>query len=298
MMGHVAEAGEGQGRVVVWLPPGPRLSPQAIAVTLDLAASFGAEVEALYCEDRVIAAATALPIASRRALDGGALLPAQRTSAAAAAEADAAFFLMRDALVAAASRRAILATARRQTGDPAELIARACAEEGPWNVVVDAEPLSRATAGRLGDLLDAVWDATGFVLVPGSARGTLAPRHLLSRFGPVLVAVEDGERLMAQCRTARRLAARTRRSVVVLVLADDEGAVATLAREASRQLAGEPSLTVEAAPPCRGEPEVAVAAIARRAPSLLIARYGGRAVPAGDLSALAAAMHGAVLVVR
>src|SRR6185503_10225109 len=107
---------------------------------------------------------------------------------------------------AQAARRQLEALARRAEvplrsrvarDEPPRALSIACAESGPGNVVALAEPFTAGNASPLKQLLVEIPGTTGLILVGPRARPVR---------GPIVVAVEDSERLPALLRAAGRLA--------------------------------------------------------------------------------------------
>src|SRR5690606_32045686 len=130
--------------------------------------------------------------------------------------------------------------------DPITALATTCAECGPWNVVALAEPFGAMSSESLRHLLETVADATGIVLVGPKARRTT---------GPVIVAIEDIDRLPSMIRAAERIASVTGGSIVVVPIDDDEERVRWMEAQARLLLDERPDAQVIAAGSARGAAE-------------------------------------------
>ena len=70
----------------------------------------------------------------------------------------------------AAKRAAIPCRARTMRDDPLGALAKACAENGPWNVVAIAEPFAATDDKRLREVFASVIDTTGVMVAGATAR--------------------------------------------------------------------------------------------------------------------------------
>lgn len=289
MIGHVASAGEGSGRVVLRLCCGTAPREAAFEAAARIAHAFDSEIEGLFVEDPQILDLTAYAFSREIALSG-------RTSRALSIEAieaelHSAFRSVRRQMQAVGKRYQARSYATRARDEPLTALARACARAGPWNVIVIGEPFTSRSGKQLGDILETVRDATGLV--------TFGPRIRRTR-GPVVVVVEDPERLLSMMRTAERLATSDSRPdrMIALLAADDRDYLEWLEGQARLILAHGPAPRFVAAPPARGEPAVIAESLRRLGAGFVIARFGGIAVPADDLSALATALESPLFLVR
>jgi len=288
MIAHVAAAGEERGRVVVWLPTAGRASPPAIEAAMLLARAFGSEVESLFVEDRQLFDLAQFPFArslgSReegwRALAAPELERELRLAGAA----------MQRQVADAARRASIPCRARTLRDDPLGAIAKACAENGPWNVVAIAEPFAAADDRRLRELFANVSDTTGVVVAGPAAR---------SSGGPIIAAVEHFERLDPMLKAAERLARAAGAEARLLLVGNRPSDLSGLEGRA-RLLFGEsegPALETLLA--ARGDVAAVAGAVRRHKAGLVLAQYGGLVVSGEDTPrSLAAALDCPLLVVR
>ncbi len=139
-------------------------------------------------------------------------------------------------------------------------------------------------------LFESVTDATGLVVVGPKARRTT---------GPVIVAVEEIERLPSMLRAGDRLAAVTGGTIVVLPIADDDERVRWMEAQARLLLKDRIDVQVITAGSARGAAEVVAETLRRLQGGFVISEFGGLVVPADrDLKALAAALECPILLVR
>jgi hypothetical protein len=287
MIAHVATAGEERGRVVVWLPTAGRASPPAIEAAMMLARAFGSEVESLFVEDKQLFDLAQFPFARQLASGEG-----WRSMAAPDLEHELRFVgaALQRQVADAAKRAAIPCRARTMRDDPLGALAKACAENGPWNVVAIAGPFAATDDKRLREVFASVSDTTGVVVAGPAAR---------SSRGPVVAAVEHFERLGPMLKAAERLARAADSDVKLMLVGNRPNDLSELEGRA-RLLFGEsggPELeTVLAA---RGDVAAVAGAARRHKAGLVLAQYGGLVVSGEDTPrSLAAALPCPLLVVR
>lgn len=287
MTAHVAEAAEARGRVVLHLRT---VNPHAVAIeaAVRVAQAFQSGIESLFVEDAQIFDLASFPFAREISLTG------RRSRAISSDELEHEFRL---AFASIQRRIAELARAaevpirqRIVRDDPIAALASTCAECGPWNVVALAEPIGTMSGEALRQLFEAVSDATGLVIVGPNARRTS---------GPVIVAVEDIDRLPSMVRAGERLASATGGSLVILLIADDEERLHWMEGQARLLLGERTDVQIVRASSARGAAEVAAEALRRLKGGFVISQFGGLVVPADrDLRALAASLECPILLVR
>ena len=190
----------------------------------------------------------------------------------------------------AAKRAAIPCRARTMRDDPLGALAKACAENGPWNVVAIAEPFAATDDKRLREVFASVSDTTGVMVAGATARISS---------GPVVAAVEHLERLGPMLKAAERLARAANSDVKLMLVGNRPNDLSELEGRA-RLLFGEsggPELeTVLAA---RGDVAAVAGAVRRHKAGLVLAQYGGLVVSGEDTPrSLTAALPCPLLVVR
>ena len=286
MIAHVAEAGEGSGRVVLQI--GPKLSPVALEAALKLARSIRSEVEAVYTDDGMLLDLAAHPFAREISVSGavkGAIDTVKlqrrqhRTAAATVRRTEA-----------AAREAGIRISSSVHQQDTARALAEACAARGPWNMVALGEPLASHDRVRLREMFSSVWGTTGFVLTGQKARRTT---------GPVVAIVEDIERFSPLLRTAEHLAAATACASEILMAGHSVEQVIEMETQARLILNSEGHGNL----PITSVANATAASIAQALRSLgagfVIAAYDGIAMPSeGEETLLAEGLEGPLLLVR
>ncbi|PPD29514.1 MAG: hypothetical protein CTY20_06365 [Hyphomicrobium sp.] len=290
MIAHVAEAGEERGRVVLRYDVGSLPSTMSIAAAVRVAQAFQSGIESLVIADRQLYELVAFPFAAEVSRAG-------RTTRL-SIEA-----LERDIVTAAGGLNRVVGKLAAQAGvnvrkrlvrdEPLLAVARTCAELGPWNVVALAEPLAAGHPPALRALFDMVHGATGIVVAGPKGR---------NRAGPVLVAIEDLDRLPPMLRAAERIADVTRDEVKLLLIGEDPRELDWMEDQARLVLGEMGRVSLEPSVPARSSAEIAER-LRRLCGGFLIAQFGGVVVPGssertGDLGPLLAALECPMLLVR
>ncbi len=184
-----------------------------------------------------------------------------------------------------------------------DALARACAIEGPWNLMALAEPVQPKDSRWLCELLAEVNGATGIVCA-GTSVGPPARRG-----SAVLVVVEDIERLPQMLRAAERLArdnapAAGARPVLLLVAGESAEKSALIDGHLRLLMADMPAdpaapIGIAEAGVAHGTPIEIAEALRRQNAHVVILRCGGIALPAnGDAAPLLGVVSSPMLVVR
>jgi len=270
MIAHVAAAEERSGRVVLWLSGASAASRLAIEAAMLLGQAFQAEVESLYVEDTQLLNLAEFPFARAIGASGGGWRPLPQSE------------LERDMRFAAAALHRQVAEAgaaasvpchgRIVRDEPLRALARACAENGPWNVVIVGEPLAPGDEARLSELFDRVRDTTGAVII-----GPLARRAR----GAVVAVVEEFERLGPMLKAAQRLAPVTGGEVKLTLVGDRRDELAWMEGEARLLCAvgGDAEIaTFESVLAANDDPAPLAAVLQRYKPGIALAQYGGRLI--------------------
>jgi hypothetical protein len=287
MIAHVAAAGEERGRVVVWLPAAGRASAPAIEAAMLLARAFGSEVESLFVEDKQLFDLAQFPFARQLASGEG-----WRGIAAPDLERELRFVgaALQRQVADAAKRAAIPCRARTMRDDPLGAVAKACAENGPWNVVAIAEPFAATDDKRLREVFANVSDTTG-VVVAGTAARTFE--------GPVVAAVEHFERLNPMLKAAERLARAAGGEVKLMLVGNRPSDLSELEGKARLLFGASGGPDMETVLAARGDVNAVAGAVRRHKASLVLAQYGGLVISGEDTPrSLAAALDCPLLVVR
>lgn len=288
MIAHAAQAGEARGRVVLQLRPG-NASALAIEAAILVAQAFQSEIESLFVEDLQLLELASFPFAREISWTG------RRSRAISTDDIEREMKLVCAALqrrIEAMARTADVPVRRRVVRDePVKALADACARCGPWNVVALAEPFGPNACHSLHLLLDTVSDTTGLVVVGPKARRTR---------GPVIVAVEDVDRLPSMLHTAERLVTVMGGDIVVFLIAEGAEHLHWMEGQARLLLGARPSVRVTAlAELAHGTSAVVAEALRRLKGGFVISPLGGLVVPSeGDLKPLAAALECPLFLVR
>ena len=288
MIAHVAEAGEDKGRVVLWFGPSAQASPMAIDAAVLLARAFQSEVESLFVEDRQLFDLANFPFA--RAINSGE--EGWRTLPNVDLEREIRFIgaALQRRVAASANRARVTWRGKVVRDDPLRALANACMERGPWNVVAIAEPFSSGKEERLRELFATVLGTTGVVIA-----GPMARRIK----GPVIVAVEEIERLGPMLKSAERLKDVSGGNVKVLLVGDHAGNLAGLEGEARLLLGDNAEVTLENVLVENGDITAVAETLRRCKAGFALARYGRLVVPAeGSLRPLAGALECPLMLVR
>jgi len=288
MIAHIAAAGEGRGRVVLWLGSSAQTSPSAIDAAMLLARAYDSEVESLFVEDRQLFDLADFPFARAIGADGGEWQALPRE------DLEREIHFMGAALqrqVADAARRAAIPfSARVVRDDPLRAVASACAENGPWNVVAIGEPFGAGDEKRLGQVFADVLDTTGVVIAGPLARRTQ---------GPVVAAVEKFDRLGPMLKAAERLAAVTGGNVKLMLIGNRPDELGWLEGEVRLLLGDAKEPAMETVLAAAGDVVPIAEAVRRHKGGFLLAQYGGLVVSAEtSLRPLASALECPLLLVR
>ena len=155
---HVAAESERRGRVVL-AARSAAPNPQALAAAVELARAFETWVECLIIECPDVLALSAHGFA-RQVSHAGRIGPL--SNAAVEKDQSAATALARRSITSLAEPSGVRVATSVARDSLANALSRACATEGPWNIVALAEPVLASDAALLQTLLD---DITG-ALIP------------------------------------------------------------------------------------------------------------------------------------
>ncbi len=292
MIVHVAAAGESRGRVVLQLGAGEP-SLVALEAAVRVAQAFNSEIESLFVESQQLLQMASYPFAREISLTGR----SSRSICSADIERDLrlvsqAIHRKLDALAKAAEvplRQSIVRS------EPMEAMARACAECGPWNVLALGHPFGPGSPQSLSSILETVSDVTGIVIVGPKARRT---------DGPVILAIEDAERLPGMLAAAERLAplcaaAGTPGEIVLLLIESDLDQLAVLDQQVRLVAGDRENIRIVPLDVRHGAESVVAEVLRRLGGGFVIAALGGLVVPGeSDLKPLAAALECPLFLVR
>jgi hypothetical protein len=286
MIAHVASTGEDRGRVVLQLRSAV---PNVVAVetAIRIARAFQSEIESLFVEDEQLLDCAGYSFVREISLSGR-----QRSISAAGMIEDL-------RLAALGARRQIEALARAAEvplrsrvvrDEPLRALSIACAESGPWNVVVLADPLVAGNSTMLRQLMVEIGGTTGLGLVGPKAQRVA---------GPAIMAVEDTNRLAPMLHAAERLAALDGTSIVLLLLATDQEHLDRMEGEARLVMEAREDVRIQAAEVTHGDPGAIAENLRRLHGGFLICQFGGLVVPEqGDLRPLLSVLQCPLLLVR
>jgi hypothetical protein len=287
MIMHVAEAGEQRGRVVLHITSG-HPSDVAMEAAVRIAQAFHSEIESLFVEDLQLYDMASYPFAREISLTG-----VRRTLSREGIERDlqlAARSLRRRVEALARAANVPLRSARIVRDDPMQALAKACAEDGPWNVVALADVLAPGQGARLCELFANVGGYTGLMLVGPKARRTR---------GPVIAVVESPDHLQPMLRAAERMAAVAGGEVMIMLLSDSPSGGQWLDEQVRLALGDHAKVNLLAYQIDHGAPAALAEIIRRLEAGFLIGHFGGILVPAhGDLRDLVAALECPLFLMR
>lgn len=289
MITHVAAAGEGRGRVLLWLSSSVPTSSSAIQAAMTLAQAYQSEVESLFIEDTQLFDLAEYPFA--RAITSG----EAGWEDIARTELEREFRFSGAALqrqvLGAAQRAAVPCQTRVVRDVPLRAIAKACSENGPWNVVALAEPFSVETERRLDEVFANVPDMTG-VVVAGREGGQKTA-------GPVIAIVEHLERLSSMQMVAERLASITGSTVKLMLVGDRPDELARIDGEARLLLGDVGDVALETVLTISGNVAPLAEALRRQRCGFVVAQYTGEIIGSGaGLRSLVSVVDCPMLVVR
>lgn len=286
MIMHVAEAGEQRGRVVLHITSG---HPNAVAIeaAVRIAQAFHSEIESLFVEDLQLYDMASYPFAREISLTG-----ARRPLSPEAIERDLrlASRSLRRRVEALALAANVPLRARVVRDDPVQALAKACAEDGPWNVVALADVLAPGQGARLCELFANVGGYTGLMLVGPKARRTR---------GPVIAVVESPDHLQPMLRAAERMAGVTGGQVMVMLLSDGQSGGQWLEEQVRLALGDNAKVQLLHVQSGHGASAALAEVIRRLHAGFLIGHFGGILVPAhGDLRDLVTALECPLFLMR
>jgi hypothetical protein len=291
MIAHVAAAGERSGRVVLWLGGSAGASRIAIDAAMSIAQAFQAAVESLYVEDKQLFDLAEFPFARVIGSSGGSWQPLPQATLEREMRFAAAALHRQVAEAGAAA--SVPCHARVVRDEPLRGLARACAENGPWNVVVVGEPLAPSDEARLAELFERVRDTTGAVIVGPLARRTQ---------GPVVAVVEEFERRGPMLKAAQRLTTVTGGDVKLTLVGDRRDELAWMEGEARLLCADGDDGEIaefETVLAANDDPAPLAAVLQRHKPGFALAQYGGRLIaPGASLRPLTQALECPLFLVR
>ena len=153
MIAHVAEAGEERGRVIV-RTVSMRVSDIAMQAAVRIAQAYNSEIESLFIEDAELIALSRFPFVREISRTGGPSRPLATVDVIRELRTHFRALQRRLATLAAAAQIPIHERVIRD--EPLRALAITCADCGPWNVVVLAEPFGAESSADIASVLDNV----------------------------------------------------------------------------------------------------------------------------------------------
>ncbi len=287
MIAHVAEASEARGRVVV-RTTSARASDIAFQAAVRIAQAFRSEIESLYVEDTELIALARFPFVREVSADGRSTREVTANGTIDELRLQYSGLQRRLSRLAASAQVSIRERVVRD--EPLRALTVTCADCGPWNLVVLAEPFGASSGEEIAALLDNVHDTTGLVLVGPRAKRTT---------GAVVLALEDIEALPGMLRAGHNLIADTEAALIIAIIASDYDTANWLDAHTRLTLPENSNVKVSILTLAHPTPAAIAEGLRKLLPGFLIARFGGLTVPAGeDLSPLAAGLECPLLLSR
>ncbi len=288
MIAHVAEAGEGRGRVVLHVSAAAP-SVYALEAAIRVARAFQSEIESLFVEDSGLFDIAALPFAREISLNGRQQRPLSPEMIERQCRSAAAAITRQISALASLAEVPVHVTVVRD--EPILALAAACAARGPWNVVALADPMQPGDGARIRRL---------FAEVPGTTGLVVVGPHVRRSGGRLVAIVEEIGDFDAVLRTARRLQTVSPGTGLTLMLvADNREDAATMDDQVRLVIGADDSIDIVSACVEPHEPAVAAEIIRRLRAGFIISRFGGLIVPAeGNLKPLATVLECPLFLIR
>jgi hypothetical protein len=287
MIMHVAEAGERRGRVVLHIASG---HPNAVAIeaAVRIAQAFNSEIESLFVEDLQLYDLASYPFAREISLSSARTRTISRDDIEKEMRLCGQSLQRRVETLARAAEVPLRAKVVRD--DPVQALAKACAEDGPWNVVALADALPPGQGARLCELFNTVAGTTGLMLVGPKARRTR---------GPIIAVVETPEHLQPMLRAGERMASVLGGDVMLMLLSDSQSADEWLDGQVRLALGEQSRMRLLHYRADQSAPAALAEMIRRLNGGFVIGHFGGLLVPAdGDLRDLVAALECPLFLMR
>jgi hypothetical protein len=286
-MVHVAAHGEGRGRVVMQVRGAP--NRHAVAAALKIAHAYQSQLESLFVEDEQLADLTGHAFVREVSYCGARIEPIDRDRIEAVFLHNA-----RRIELEVRSRAAALDVpwaARVVRDEPSRAVALACAQAGPWNILVLADPMAATDGLEIRRLLAEISGLTAIVAVGPRVQHT---------DGAIVIVLEDLDRLAAMRNVAERLAGDAPGTQVVLLpLASDRTDLGDLEGQLRLVLGASEGLRLTLGCVTHGSPIAAAAALRPFGAGLVVAEADGVLLGRGsDLSALLQVLDCPLLVIR
>ena len=247
-----------------------RPSTLALETTVRIARSLNTDIESLIIEDQQVFELAEIPFTREISLSGR----ASRTLSVADVERDA-------RLTVAAVRRRVEALARRAhvthharvvRDEPTHAICAACAEPtSSWGLVALADPFGPESIDTLRQVLASLAGRAGLLLFGPRSRRTT---------GPIIIVLEDVDRLPTLLQMAEKLNGSDNREIIVLITGDSSDQLQHMEGQVRLMLGPASNIAVARAAATLGEAAVIVEAIRRLKGGIVLGHSGGLLVPA------------------
>lgn len=292
MIAHIAHADEQRGRVVLWLGASGEPHDMAVDAAVRLAQAFQSEIDSLFIEDGQLFDLADLPFSREISLSGRRTRSFSMDALARDMQTHASALQRR--VLARAHAADVVAHARVMRADPVGALARACTENGPWNVVTVGAPVRSDGAGSGGpgfaELFDAVQATTGIVVAGANAQRTA---------GPVIAVVEELERLAPMMRAAERIARATGGDARLWLLDQDQSRRDWTEGQIRLALGSDPAVGLHVIDMARHSASDVAELMCREGAGFVISRFGGRLTPTDQEAArFAELLEGPLFLVR
>lgn len=290
-MVHVAAESENRGRVVLQVRSG-RPHPLAIDLAVRIAHAYQARLEGLFVEEPQLVDGAAHAFVNEVSLSGRAIhmLEVQSIETMFGFDARSA----RRLIVERAETANVPVDVRITRDETLRALAVACAENGPWNMIVLGDAFGPYDQHMLAQTLGEIAGTTALVAVgPRASRST----------GPIVLLVESADRLDGMLRLAERLSSdmedADKPDLRLIPVADTAQDCEDLDTQLRLVLEGNRRVGAGACLVTFGAPEVAAEAIRRSNAGLVVAQFGGTIVSdSHDLRDLAQCLECPIVLVR
>jgi hypothetical protein len=273
MIAHIAHADEQSGRVVLWLGASGEPHDTAVDAAVRLAQAFHSEIDSLFIEDGQLFDLADLPFSREISLSGR---PRTFSMDGLARDMQTHASALQRHVLARAQAADVVAHPRVMRADPVGALARACTENGPWNVVTVGAPVRGGDGGGLGaglggpgfaELFDAVQATTGIVVAGARAQRTA---------GPVIAVVEELERLAPMMRAAERIASATGGDARLWLLDQDQSRRDWTEGQIRLALGPDPAVGLHVIDMARHSAGDVAGLMRQEGAGFVISRFGGR----------------------
>lgn len=203
---HVASADEGRGRVIVAIM-GEAPDLRAVRAASDLATIYNSAIEGIFVENTELFQAASHPFVRQILLSGriASSFNVDDLNSDVYCLGRSALRKLKQSLVAVG--KACTTRSIRDLLDAA--IAIACAENGPWNIVVMGDAIAAQGLLKCIDLLERTAGLTAIWTAPSKSRPS---------DGPIIIAVDQDDNLQQMLRFAERLRALDQTQAISIII--------------------------------------------------------------------------------